>query len=822
MAKNLVIVESPAKAKTINKFLGRDYKVKASKGHVRDLPKNPKKKGDKDWIGVDEEKDFLPHYELIKERAKTVEELVEAAKEADSILLAADPDREGEAICWHLKEILSSKKVAKPVRRILFNEITKKAVQQAIAEPLDINQSKVDAQETRRILDRIVGYRVSPLLWDKVRRGLSAGRVQTVALRMIVEREREIRGFRSVEFWTIAAQVEPDGRPAFEAKLAEWRGVEVPWRKTGETDAEGSPIKLPALPNEASARAVVEHCEKQSFVITDIEAKRSKRNPPPPFTTSKLQQEAARRYRLPVARTMRLAQSLYEGKDVGPMGTVGLITYMRTDSTRVSNEALDAVRGFIGQSYGPDFLPEGPRFFRQSKQAQDAHEAIRPTSLELAPEKVAPFLEKDELNVYRLIWARFVASQMAAAEFDVTTVDITAGQARFRTVGQVQRFAGWLAAYQEAKEEDAAEESETEGSLPALKEGEILKAQQILPTQNMTQPPPRYSEAMLVRALEENGIGRPSTYAAILSVLADKEYVDKQEGRLAPTELGEMVVDLLIKHFGDIFDIGYTAQMEGELDKIEEGTQAGPQTLRAFSTQFKQDLERARVEMENIKRKVVPTDIPCELCGAMMVKRWGRFGAFLACEKYPDCKNTKDLASDDKPMPEVEETCPNCGKPMTLRRGRWGMFLACTGYPDCKTTRKIKVQGDKVEVKKEVILEDRCPECGRNLARKSGRFGEYTGCTGFPNCRYTRQETTGVDCPKCSKAVVARRSRRGKLFYGCSGYPDCDFVVWKKPVPRPCPQCQTPYLLESISKRFGHQLLCGKDGCGYKEKLAES
>ncbi|MDH3284503.1 MAG: type I DNA topoisomerase, partial [Acidobacteriota bacterium] len=512
MAKSLVIVESPAKARTINKFLGRNYRVKASMGHVRDLPKNPKKKGDPDWIGVDEENDFEPHYIVLRDKKKTVDEIVEAASKVDEILLAADPDREGEAICWHLQQILV-KKLDKPVRRVEFNEITKSAIKSAIENPRDIDTRRVDAQQARRILDRIVGYRISPLLWERVRRGISAGRVQTVALRMVVDREREIEAFEETEYWTITAQLEASGRPVFPAKLVLWRGEQVPWRKTGDSDE-----KLPALGDEASAREVVEHVGAAGFEIAAVEAKRSRRSPPPPFTTSKLQQEASRRFSLPVKRTMRIAQSLYEGKDVGEEGTVGLITYMRTDSTRVSGTAIDSVREHIVQTYGKEYVPDKPRFFRQKKSTQDAHEAIRPTSLDLPPARLATVLNRDELKLYTLIWNRFVASQTARAEFDVTKVDIKAGDALFRASGQVMRFPGWLRVYQEAKEEDANGEAD-DGVLPELNEGEALNSQEVTPTQNFTQPPPRYSEAMLVRALEENGIGRPSTYAAIISVL---------------------------------------------------------------------------------------------------------------------------------------------------------------------------------------------------------------------------------------------------------------------------------------------------------------
>ncbi len=841
MGKSLVIVESPAKAKTINKFLGRNYVVKASMGHVRDLPKNPKRKGDPEWIGIDEEKDFEPHYIVLRDKKKTVDALVEAAKKADEILLAADPDREGEAICWHLQQILE-KKAKKPVRRILFNEITKKAIREAVRHPREIDLHKVDAQQARRILDRIVGYRISPLLWEKVRRGISAGRVQTVALRMIVEREREIREFQPVEYWNVLARLatgeettappKDDAPPAIEAKLHTWRGETVPWKKGSEpargkasTGKDGRE-KVPTLPNEAAAREVVEHVRDREFVVEEVEAKRTRRAPPPPFTTSRLQQEAARRFRLPVARTMRIAQALYEGKELGDLGSVGLITYMRTDSVRIADEAIAAAREYIRGAFGERYLPAKARVYRQKKGVQDAHEAIRPTSLELPPEKVAPFLSADELKLYTLIWNRFVACQMAPAEFDTTRVDIRAGDAVFRVTGQVLRFPGWLQVYREAPEEDAenggvAGKDGGAGTLPDLARGQRLRPLAIEPEQSFTQPPPRYTEAMLVRALEENGIGRPSTYASILSVLSDRDYVDKVDGRFRPSPLGELVVELLVRHFRDLFDIDYTARMEEELDRIELGEKRGSETLRAFNEAFRRQLAEAREKMENVKARQVPTDIRCDACGAMMVRRWGRYGEFLACERYPECRNTKDLGGDRKPLPDVEETCPKCGRPMVLKKGRWGPFLACSGYPECRTTRRIRVRDGQVEVRRDQVLEEKCPLCGKPLARKSGRFGEYIGCTGYPECRYTKKEEIGVPCPRCGKPIVVRRSRRGRVFYGCSGYPDCDFVSWKKPVAKACPKCGSPYLLESVTKRWGRRLLCPNEECDYVERLPD-
>jgi len=816
MAKSrLIIVESPAKARTIEKFLGAGYRVKASMGHVRDLPKNPKKKGDPDWIGVDEEHDFQPHYVVPHDKRKTVEDLVAAARKADEVLLAADPDREGEAICWHLEQILRSRKVPGPFGRILFHEITRQAVRGAIEHPGEIALPKVDAQQARRILDRIVGYRISPLLWDKVRRGLSAGRVQSVALRMIVEREREIRDFRPLEYWTVTARLRAEGGESFEAKLVAWRGAGVPWID------EKAEERRPGLPDEAASREVEAALKGAEFRVAAVEAKRATRSPAPPFTTSKLQQEAARRFHLPVAQTMRIAQTLYEGKDLGALGQVGLITYMRTDSVRVANEAQEAARAYIAGTYGAEFVPEKPRVFRQKKSAQDAHEAIRPTSLDLPPERVAAHLSATELKLYTLIWTRFLASQMAAAQFDVTRVDIRAGEALLRASGQVLRFAGWRKVYEEAREENGAEGERAEGersegetgadrSLPPLAAGDRLAAEEIRPEQNSTQPPPRYSEASLVRALEENGIGRPSTYAAILSVISDKDYVAKEEGRFRPTPLGETVLDLLVKHFGDIVAIPYTARLEEDLDRIEEGSRTGVETLRAFARKFSRDLARARKTMENVKQRQEKTDIPCELCGAFMVKRWGRFGEFLACERYPECRHTRDLGTGTEGAPAVNETCPKCGRPMTLRRGRWGAFLACTGYPECKTTRRVNLENGTIEVHRDVLLDERCPQCGRPLARKAGRFGEYTGCSGYPECRYIKRETTGVACPKpdCGGQLVAKRARGRRRFYGCSRYPDCDFAVWDPPVARPCPQCGYPLMVAKTTKRDGAHLAC--------------
>ena len=810
--RRLLVVESPAKARTIQKFLGPGYVVRASMGHVRDLPKNPKKKGEPDWIGVDEDQDFTPHYVVLRDKKKTVDDIVAAARRAPAILLAADPDREGEAICWHLEEILKAQKIRVPIGRVLFHEITKRAVQSGVESPQPISLPRVDAQQARRILDRIVGYRVSPLLWEKVRRGLSAGRVQTVALRMIVEREREIREFLRREYWTVTARLQTEAGAAFESKLIEWRGAGVPWQREGEAG------RLATLPDAAAAQAEVEQLRAADFRVTEVEAKRAQRSPPPPFTTSKLQQEAARRFHWTVTSTMRVAQTLYEGKDLGELGTVGLITYMRTDSVRVAQEALDAVRTHIGGAYGPEYLPEKPRFFQQRKSVQDAHEAIRPTSLDLPPERVVSHLNGDERRLYTLIWNRFVASQMAQAEFDVTRVDIRAGDALLRVTGEVMRFPGWRRVYEEVREEGEGGDAEGAGALPALAQGDRLTAQEIRPEQNFTQPPSRYSEAMLVRALEENGIGRPSTYAAILSVLSDKDYVDKEEGRFRPVAPGgdrhRSAAQALWRHLRDPLH----GEPRGGARPDRGGERRATHVLKVFSAKFGRDLARARKEMENVKLRQEPTDERCQLCGAMMMKRWGRFGEFLACERYPECRYTRDLQPDAQPVPEVSEACPTCGRPMALRRGRWGVFLACTGYPECKTTRRIKIENGTVEVHRDVPLEDICPQCGRTLARKTGRFGEYVGCSGYPECRFIRHTESGVACPEpgCGGQLVEKRSGRGRRFYGCSRYPECRYAVWDRPLPRACPKCGHPFVVERQTKREG--ALCACPAC--REKFA--
>jgi len=798
--KSLVIVESPAKANTINKYLGSDYVVKASLGHVKDLPKSK--------LGVDIEHDFEPVYDVIPGKEKVIKELRTAAKSAARILLAADPDREGEAICQHLKEILDGNKAE--IFRVLFNEITPKAIRAAIEKPGRINQHVVDAQQARRILDRLVGYQISPLLWDKVRRGISAGRVQTVALRLIVEREREIQAFVPQEYWSIIAKLEGQDPPQFDARLVKVKG------------------KNADVKNQKEADRVLNIVKNADFLVESVVTKEKKRNPVPPFTTSKLQQDAARRLRFTVKKTMMLAQRLYEGVELGEEGRIGLITYMRTDSTRIADEAMQMVRSYISDVYGGPYLPEKPVFYKSKKDAQDAHEAIRPTFVGRRPDDLKQYLSEDELKLYRLIWTRFVASQMNPAVYDQTTVDIAAKDYVFRATGRVMKFDGFLAVYEESADEDAKPlepDDEQDLRLPQLREGEKLKLIDLMPRQHFTEPPPRYTEASLVKALEEKGIGRPSTYVTILTTIQDRDYVTKDQGKFKPTELGTVVTDMLVKHFEDIFDIQYTARMEEELDEVEEGKMTWVEALDEFYKKFQKDLKRASKNMENLKKQEIPTDEVCEKCGSPMVIKWGQFGRFMACSAYPECKNTKEITSDEAPK-EGEasaenaepEPCENCGKPMALKRGRFGQFLACTGYPDCKTTRKLAA-GTKTPKKPDVMLDEVCPQCGQaKMVLKEGRFGEFISCSNYPKCKYIKPKLVGVPCPKpgCGGELIERRSKRGKVFYGCLKYPACDFVLWNKPVPEQCPQCGAPFLLEKSTKREGLVRYCNEDSCDYK------
>ena len=795
-AKSLVIVESPAKAKTINKYLGDRYVVKFSLGHVKDLPKRE--------VAVDVDHGFEPTYEVIEGKKKLMQELKLEASKADAVYLAADPDREGEAICYHLAEELGGKRGKGPkIYRVMFNEITATAIRRAFEKPGTIDLRLVDAQQARRVLDRLVGYKVSPLLWDKVRRGLSAGRVQTVALRLIVEREREIRAFVKREYWTIDAHLGGKTPPAFDARLIR-RGEE--------------PLQIP---NQEAADAIVGSLDGAEYAVRSVTTKEKRRNPVAPFITSTLQQEAARKLRFSVKRTMALAQRLYEGMEIGKEGSVGLITYMRTDSTRVSGEALEEARSFIRQRYGDSYLPQHPNIYKTKKDAQDAHEAIRPTSAARTPESLAGQLSEDELKVYRLIWMRLLASQMTPALFDQTSIDIAAREYLFRATGSVLKFDGFLAVYEEGKDQKDEEDEELKHKLPGVEQGEILRLKHLKPEQHFTEPPPRYNEATLVKELEARGVGRPSTYAAILTTIQEREYVNKQGGRFTPTELGMVVTDLLVESFDDIFDVAYTARMEEELDEIEEGKLNWREALAEFYEKFAKDLERAQTHMTDVKRLEKPTDLTCDKCGRPMVIRWGRHGSFIACSGYPECTNTRELTVD---LPDVdkhdlselggeEEYCPNCGRPMALKKGRFGQFYACSGYPDCKTTRPV---GGK-EKKPDVPLEEKCPQCSSHMVIKQGRFGEFTACSNYPKCKYVKQKTIGVACPSpgCTGELAERRSRRGKNFYGCIRYPDCDFVTWSRPVSMKCPECGHPYLEEKYLKA-GSMLQCPNAECRHK------
>ncbi|SPF39342.1 DNA topoisomerase 1 [Candidatus Sulfotelmatobacter kueseliae] len=818
MSKGLVIVESPAKAKTIQKYLGKGFTVEASLGHVKDLPKS--------ILGVDTSNDFETDYVVIPGKEKVVARLKKLAASADAIYLAPDPDREGEAIAAHLADELDGngkgKKAKKAktkkgepeppprIQRVTFNEITKRAVQAAFEHPRTIDQNLVDAQQARRVLDRLVGYQVSPLLWDKVRRGLSAGRVQTVALRLIVEREREIKAFEKKEYWTIDAHLAAAKPPAFDARFL----------GKGEAKIE--------IPNGEEAEKIRAALEKSDWVVRAVDKKERRRNAAAPFTTSKLQQDASRKLRFSVKRTMMIAQRLYEGVELGEEGSVGLITYMRTDSVRVAPEAIQEVREYVDKEYGAVYLPESPNAYKEKKEAQAAHEAIRPTSAMRHPDEIKQYLKEDEFKVYKLIWQRFVASQMNPAVFDQTTVDIDARTRDdvfwFRVTGSVLKFDGFLKIYEEAKEGKDEEDEELKHKLPALEAGQKLTLKQLKPEQHFTEPPPRYNEASLVKELEERGIGRPSTYSAILSTIQERQYVQKLGGKFVPTEIGLVVTDLLVENFRDIFDVQYTARLEEELDEIEEGKEKWTDALAEFYKKFQKDLKYAAKHMENIKRMEKPTDEKCELCGSPLVIKWGKHGSFYACSTYDKddpntCKFTKenpinlpDLDSADMQETTQEEYCENCGRVMVLKRGRFGQFMACTGYPDCKTTRRLD-QGKRVP---DIPLDELCPKCGRNMMIRHGRFGEFTSCSGYPECKYVKQNFIGVKCPECKEGdLVEKRARKGNTFYGCGNYPKCKFTSAYRPIAEKCPSCGSEYLVEKNLKT-GPVIACPNKECNYE------
>ena len=866
MARSLVIVESPAKAKTINKYLGRNYIVKASVGHVMDLPKktigirlpgeeenNGKKKprakkGSKKAkvkpvrkpVTLDDDKIFEPTLQIIAGKGKVIADLRKAANAADAVYLAGDPDREGEAISAHLAMVLSKpqkfteqepgaspfrKKAPPPtaeeekekeaarkeiiatdpkkIFRVTFNEITPKAIRAAFEHPRQVDTNLVDAQQARRVLDRIVGYKISPLLWNKVRRGLSAGRVQTVALRLIVERELEIRAFTPVEYWTIHAMLDAGQPPLFEAKLFKYKGEDL------------------AVSTQAEAGAVVAAVEKAQWRVASVTQKEKKRNPPPPFTTSKLQQAAYNRLRFTAKRTMSLAQRLYEGVELGEEGSVALITYMRTDSVNVSSDALTQVRELIASRYGASHLPEKPNFYKSKKDAQEAHEAVRPTDVMRAPEDVRKYLEDDLFKLYQLIWQRFVASQMLPAIFDQTTIDISAGDYTFRANGSVMKFEGYLAAYQISAEsaDDEPAESDEGRRLPPVQEGQILGLDNIRPDQHFTEPPPRYNDATLVKELEEKGIGRPSTYASIISTIVEREYVTKDQGRFSPTMLGERVSELLVKCFEDVFDVYFTARLEDELDEIEEGKLPWRAAVREFWEKFVVDLAKADDEMVSYKAGI-PTGKKCEKCGeGELLERISRHGFFLGCSRYPDCDFIQDLSPElppDTGEPKIEY-CDNCGKEMVIKRGRFGVFMACKGYPDCKTTRRL-VEGTRVARQPDELLDEKCPTCGEQLVRRHGRYGEFVGCTTYPKCKFIRAKTLGIACPKCGTGeLLERMARKGRrrVFYGCNRYPECDFTTPNRPIAEACPKCGAAFTVEKRGKT-GTVRACLKEGCDWE------
>ena len=737
MAKKLIIVESPAKTKTLKGFLGNDYQIEASMGHVRDLPERK--------LSIDIENDFAPTYVIIPERKDVVARLRAAAKNASEVYLASDPDREGEAISWHLQEALG---LSNP-RRIQFNEITKSAVQAALLNSRSIDMDRVNAQQARRELDRIVGYKISPILSKKVRPRLSAGRVQSVAVRLIADRERDILAFKPVEYWSVTASLTPDtAKNKFDAALIERDGKKL------------------EISNKASADQILSDLDGAEYRVKSVKRSEKRRNPAPPFITSTLQQEASRKLGFDAKRTMRTAQQLYEGVEVPGEGHVGLITYMRTDSTRIADEAQQAARALIVETYGPKYAPDATKQYKKAGAAQDAHEAVRPTDVARLPERVAKSLNSDQQRLYKLIWQRFVASQMAPAVFDVVTVDISACNYTFRATGSTMKFDGFLRVYTEGKDDANKVEDEDKQPLPPLSEAQTLKLLALIPKQHFTEPPPRFTEATLVKALEEKGIGRPSTYAAIIATIQDREYVELSEKRFRPTELGTTVNDLLVKHFPGILDIAFTAGMETQLDAVAEGKEDWVKMMRRWYDPFAESVTKAGVEMENLK----------------------------------------------VPPREAGQDCPTCGKPMVIRSSKYGEFISCSDYPKCKTI--VRPEGEKSE--------GECPKCGKPMLERAGRFGKFIACTDYPECKTTKQVAAlkvDVPCPKCGGEVVQKRSKKGATFFGCATYPVCDFVAWGKPLGRPCPKCQSPLVENTFRGGRVSGIKCNNAECDYKEAL---
>ena len=757
MTKPLVVVESPTKIRTLRKYIGNNYNIAATVGHIRDLP--PRE------LGIEIDNGFKPKYQTINGKQKVITSLKKAAGNATDIYLAPDPDREGEAIAFHAAHVL--KKKGRRFHRVLFHELTQKAIHQALAAPLELHHNKYDAQQARRVLDRLVGYQISPLLWRKVKGRLSAGRVQSVTVRIICERERAIHIFVPVEYWSVTAYLEGDTPPPFTAKL---------------TKKDGQKI---TIPDGNAAKSIVSDLADETFRVDDVKRKTIRRRPLPPFITSKLQQEAIRKLRFSAKKTMIVAQQLYEGIDLAQGEPVGLITYMRTDSTRIANEAaLDALE-LIRRDFGPDYAPASPRFFKNRQKAQDAHEAIRPTSVFNTPEKVTPYLSKEQSALYRLIWQRFVASQMKEALIDQVSVIIKAGVYQFNASGSTVKFPGFMKLYMSVEEQNKQAQDKQKMPLPELHPGMVLKVNKIDPKQHFTQPPPRFSEASLVKELEENGIGRPSTYAAILSTIQTKGYVEMIKRYFRPTELGFIVNDLLVKTFPELFDVAFTAKMEKNLDRIETAEMQYSDLLNRFYHPFKKELDAAQEGMTSMRGVGFATDIKCPQCqtGQLHVKV-GKNGHYLACNRYPECGFTRNYERDEKghihlveqPQEEsTDEVCEKCGSPMVLKQGRFGPFIACSGYPECKNTRSVNAshRGNDTDVK--------CPE------------------------------------KNCDGTLVERKSRRGKIFYGCNRYPKCKFALWDKPVAKACPQCNEPFLIMKSTKKDGEFIACHNRQCGYRE-----
>ncbi len=743
MSRDLIIVESPAKVKTIKKFLGRKYAVEASVGHVRDLPTST--------LGVDEEQDFTPDYVIIKGKQKVVSRLQAAAEEADMVYLAPDPDREGEAIAWHVAELIRAKNTN--VRRIQFNEITARAVREALEHPRELDRHLFDSQQARRVLDRLVGYKISPLLWAKVKRGLSAGRVQSVALRILVEREKERQAFVPEEYWVFKVELEATAPPVFVADLFKVQG------------------KKPVIGSAQAAAELEAAFAGKPFVVQSVEEKERSRTPPPPFITSTMQQAASQRLGYSAKKTMSTAQRLYEGVELGEQGVTALITYMRTDSVRIADEARDAAREFIVSAFGQEFYPETARVFKSRASAQEAHEAVRPVDVTLTPESLKSMLPRDQYNLYKLVWERFVASQMAAARFHDTTVTVAAGPTLWRAKGERLLFPGFLRVAGASSKDELPQ-------LPPMQTGETLRLAALRKEQKFTQPPPRYSEASLIRELEERGIGRPSTYAAIISTLLDRDYVRLEEKHFSPTDLGVTVVDLLISHFTALMDVDFTATMERELDEVAEGSQGYVGLLRKFTQDFNPALEKARTEMASVKAGL-ETGLICELCGKPLVIKFGKSGQFLGCSGYPECRFTSNFLRDPKGVIQIVE----------------------------KESRQVEVVG-------------RCPQCQGDLVLKRARTGSrFIACNAYPDCKYTEPFSTGVPCPRegCTGVLVEKSSKRGKLFYSCSRYPACDYATWDLPVAQPCPQCGHPILTRKRTQAKGEHLACPVKGCGFWE-----